>query len=75
MAEDIFNVTIQDDGTGEILVHACMTQEEAEHALLVFDLVRDRPRMALVRAVLAAGLYSFNGKSVFVRPVPAPIEN
>jgi hypothetical protein len=75
MGEDIFDLTIHDDMTGEILVHACMTQEEAEHALLVFDLVRDRPRMALVRAVLAAGLYSFNGKSVFVRRVPAPIEN
>jgi hypothetical protein len=67
---DVFDVTIHDDETGEILLHACMTQEEAEQALLVFDLVRDRPRMSLVRAVLAAGLCSFNGKSVFVRRVP-----
>ena len=69
---DVFDVTIHNE-TGEILLHACMTQEEAEQALLVFDLVRDRLRMSLVRAVLAAGLYSFNGKSVFVRHVPRVI--
>ena len=73
ISEDIFDLTIHDDETGEILLHACMTQQEVEHALSVFDLVHDRPRMTLVRAVLAAGLYSFNGESVFVRRVPTPI--
>jgi hypothetical protein len=73
MAEDIFDLIIHDDGTGEVLLHARMTQQEAEHALQVFDLVHDRPRMALVRAVLAAGLYSINGKSVFAKRVPAAI--
>jgi hypothetical protein len=72
MADDVFNLTIHDDLTGEILLHEQLTLEEAEQALLEFDLVRDHPRMALVRAVLAAGLYSFNGRSVFVRRVPAP---
>ena len=70
MVTDLFDVTIHDDLTGDILLHARMTQQEAEHALLVFDLVHDRPRMAMVRAVLAAGLYSFNGRSVFARRVP-----
>ena len=73
MADDVYDVTIHDDGTGDILLHARMTQEEAEHTLLVFDLVHDRPGMALVRAVLAAGLYSFNGRSVFARRVPRAI--
>ncbi len=73
MGEDIFDLIIHDDETGEILLHACMTQQEAEHTLQVFDLVHDRPRMALVRAVLAAGLYSINGKSVFARRIPAAI--
>lgn len=73
ISEDIFDLTIHDDETGEILLHACMTQDEVEHALSVFDLVHDRPRMALVQAVLAAGIYSFNGKSVFVQRVPSPI--
>ena len=69
MAEDTFDLIIHDDETGEVLLHANMTQQEAEHALSVFDIVHDRPRMALVRAVLSAGLYSINGKSVFTRRV------
>jgi hypothetical protein len=73
MADDVYNVTIHDDFSGEILLHEQLTREDAEQALLEFDLVRDHPRMALVRAVLAAGLYSFNGRSVFVRRVPAPV--
>ena len=75
MTEDTFDLIIHDDETGEVLLHAHMTQEEAEHALLVFDLVCDRPHMELVGAVLAAGLYSFNGKSVFARRFPRTIAN
>lgn len=75
MTEDTFDLIIHDDETGEVLLHAHMTPEEAEHALLVFDLVHDRPHMSLVRAVLASGLYSFNGKSVFARRVPRQLND
>jgi hypothetical protein len=56
MADDVFDVTIHDDHTGEVLLHKLMVQHEAEATLLKFDLVRDRPHMALARAVLAGGL-------------------
>lgn len=75
MRDDIFDVTIHDDWSGEILLHQQLTREEAEKALLGYKLVRDHSRMAFVRAVLMAGLYSFNGRSVFVRRVPRVIED
>jgi hypothetical protein len=75
VAEDTFDLIIHDDETGEVLLHKRMTQEEAEQALLAFELVKDRPHMALVRAVLSAGLYSINGRSVFARRVPRVIED
>lgn len=75
MADDSFDLIIHDDETGEVLLHQRMTQKEAAQALLSFELVKHRPRMALVRAVLAAGLYSFNGRSVFARQIPGIIEN
>ncbi len=67
MAADVFAVTIHDDLTGELLLQQRLTREETEQAHLEFELVRDRPRMALVRAVLSAGLYSFNGRSVLAK--------
>ncbi len=73
MAEDVFEIVIHDDETGEILLHKKMTREEAEQAIVSFDIVKDRPHMALIRAVLSAGLYSFNGKSVFAQRVPHAI--
>ena len=75
MAEDTFDIVIHDDETGEILLDKKMTREEAEQAIMNFDIVKDRPHMALIRAVLAAGLYSFNGKSVFAQRVPNPMSS
>jgi hypothetical protein len=69
MADDVFDVTIHDDWTGEVLLQERMSQDDAEQALLDFELIQNRPCMSLVRAVLSAGLYSFNGRSVFVRRV------
>ena len=69
MANDLFDLTIYEDWTGEVLLQERLKQKDAEQALLDFKLVEDRPRMALVRAVLSAGLYSFNGRSVFARRV------
>lgn len=75
MGEDIFDLIIHDDETGEVLLHARMTQDEAEQTLLDFELVKDRPHMALVRAVLSAGLYSINGKSVSAKRVPRQLND
>jgi hypothetical protein len=75
MAGDTFELIIHDDETGEVLLYRRMTQEEAEQALVDFEFVKDRPHMALVRAVLTAGLYSINGRSVFAKRVPRMIED
>ncbi len=74
MAEDVFEVVIHDDKTGEILLHKKMSREEAEQAIVNFDIMKDRPHMALIRAVLAAGLYSFNGKSIFAQRIPHAVQ-
>jgi predicted butyrate kinase (DUF1464 family) len=71
--EDIFDIVIHDDETGEVLLHRKLSREDAEQAIINFDIVKDRPHMALIRAVLAAGLYSINGKSVSAQRVPAAV--
>jgi hypothetical protein len=72
--EDVFEILIHDEDGG-ILLHQQLTKAEAEQAILNFDLVKDRPHMALIRAVLAAGMYDVGGKSVFARRVPATPED
>jgi len=68
MPDDLFEITIHDED-GEVLLHKNMTKEDAEQAILSFDLVKDRPHMALVRAVLSAGLYSVGGKALRAKRV------
>ena len=75
MGEDTFDLIIHDDETGDVLLYKRMTREEAEQALVDFKLVKDRPHMALVRAVLAAGLYSINGRSMSAKRVPQVTED
>ncbi|TDK35188.1 hypothetical protein E2F50_13070 [Rhizobium deserti] len=69
MAEDVFEILIHDED-GEILLHQQLTKEQAEQAILNFELVKDRPHMALIRAVLSAGVYNVGGKSIFAKRVP-----
>jgi hypothetical protein len=69
VAEDVFEILIHDED-GEILLHQQLTKEEAEQAILNFDLVKDRPHMALIRALLSAGAYNVGGKSIFARRIP-----
>jgi hypothetical protein len=74
VAEDVFEILIHDED-GEILLHQQLTKEQAERAILNFDLVKDRPHMALIRAVLSAGVYNVGGKSIFAKRVPPPIND
>jgi hypothetical protein len=67
--EDVFGILIHDED-GEILLHQQLTKEQAEQAILTFDLVKDRPHMALIRAVLSAGVYNVGGKAFSAKRVP-----
>jgi hypothetical protein len=74
VAEDVFEILIHDED-GEILLHQQLTKEGAEQAILNFDLVKDRPHMALIRAVLSAGVYKIGSKSIFAKRVPPTLED
>ena len=68
MSEDIYEITIHDED-GEVVLHKKMTKEEAEAAILAFDLVKDRPHMAFLRAVLAEGVYQIGQKGILAQRV------
>jgi hypothetical protein len=73
VAEDVFEILIHDED-GEILLHQHLTKDQAEQAILNFDLVKDRPHMALIRAV-SAGIYNIGGKLIFAKRVPPPVND
>jgi hypothetical protein len=69
VADDLYDIMIHDED-GQILLHKRMTKAEAEQAILALGLVKDRPHMALIRAVLSAGTYDLSGKKLFAKRVP-----
>jgi hypothetical protein len=68
MNDDVYEITIHDED-GAVLLHKKMTKEEAEAAIVAFDLVKDRPHMAFVRAVFAKGVYQIGQKGILAQRV------